>query len=291
MKTFIKFMLVVICTNLSYVVSAKPKGEFPASTHELTFISNESRMSGFIYTAKEAGPHPTVLLLHGYPGNEKNLDLAQALRAKGWNVVFFHYRGAWGSEGEFSFRNAEQDVQAVLHYLSDKNNSAKLRIDTSLISTVGHSMGGHMAISGILDNPSVKCSVSLDGANLGAKGVGFINDPSTEIPWKEYSDSLFMLNGWTGEKAVNETKVYANELDLVKRANKINGRSVMFIGANTDVIPQNLHITPLVNALKTTKDSDIRFKLIEDDHSFNNSREQLIMAVTTFLTSQCMNKS
>jgi hypothetical protein len=22
------------------------------------------------------GPHPTVLLLHGFPGNEKNLDLA-----------------------------------------------------------------------------------------------------------------------------------------------------------------------------------------------------------------------
>ena len=39
-----------------------------------------------------------VLLLHGFPGNEKNLDLAQDLRADGFNVLFFHYRGAWGSE-------------------------------------------------------------------------------------------------------------------------------------------------------------------------------------------------
>jgi len=38
-----------------------------------------------------------VVLLHGYPGNERNLDLAQARRRDGWDIVFFHYRGAWGS--------------------------------------------------------------------------------------------------------------------------------------------------------------------------------------------------
>lgn len=64
-------------------------------------------MSGLIYIASGAGPHPTVILLHGYPGNEKNLDLAQSLRREGWNVLFFHYRGAWGSEGEFSLTGAE----------------------------------------------------------------------------------------------------------------------------------------------------------------------------------------
>ena len=30
--------------------------------------------------AAGAGPHPTMLLLHGLPGNERNLDLAQAAR-------------------------------------------------------------------------------------------------------------------------------------------------------------------------------------------------------------------
>ena len=41
------------------------------------------------------GPNPTILLLHGYPGNEKNLDLARALQRAGFNVAFFHYRGHW----------------------------------------------------------------------------------------------------------------------------------------------------------------------------------------------------
>ena len=46
-----------------------------------------------------AGRRPTVVLLHGLPGNEKNLDLAQAIRRAGWNVVTFNYRGSWGSPG------------------------------------------------------------------------------------------------------------------------------------------------------------------------------------------------
>jgi uncharacterized protein len=35
-----------------------------------------------------------VLLAH-----QRNLDLAHAMRRAGWNVVFFHYQGAWGSGG------------------------------------------------------------------------------------------------------------------------------------------------------------------------------------------------
>lgn len=289
MTTIIKLSIILAFLHVSFLSHAKSDNEYAASTTELTFNSHGKRLSGFIYIAKGQGPHPTVLLLHGYPGNEKNLDAAQAFRRKGWNVVFFHYRGAWGSEGEFSFGNSEQDVQAVLQYLTNKNNAQKLRIDSSHISTVGHSMGGHMAIAGILDNPKVKCSVAWDGANLGAKSVGFINDPNTTIAWKEYSDSLFMLNGWSGDRAVQETKIFANELDLTKRAKNINGRSVLLIGANTIVIPYELHIAPLLKALKATQNSDITYKLIEDDHSFSSHREELINTTLFFLTANCKN--
>ena len=168
MHKFITFTRLFILSHmlLLYSFVVNPSDKFPASSTELTFTANGQRMSGLIYQAAGKGVHPTALLLHGYPGNEKNLDVAQALRSKGWNVVFFHYRGSWGSEGEFSFINAEQDVQTVLAYISDSKNAAKLRIDRQLISLIGHSMGGHMAIAGLLDNPSVKCTIAYDGANL-----------------------------------------------------------------------------------------------------------------------------
>jgi len=34
-----------------------------------------------------------VILFHGLPGNEQNLDLAQAIRRANWNVLTLHYRG------------------------------------------------------------------------------------------------------------------------------------------------------------------------------------------------------
>ena len=40
--------------------------------------------------------------------------IAHALGRSGWSVLFFHYRGAWGSEGAFSFRNVIGDVKAAV---------------------------------------------------------------------------------------------------------------------------------------------------------------------------------
>src|SRR4029453_11235629 len=81
----------------------------PAGATELIIPSANSQLAGLIYRANGAQKHPTLLLLHGYPGNERNLDLAQVVRAHGWNVIYFNYRGAWGSQGTFSFTNAVVD--------------------------------------------------------------------------------------------------------------------------------------------------------------------------------------
>ncbi len=293
MRTQINSLTFAFCTlfsvffstlMLSNDVFAKAQGEHPAGITELTIESSGQRMSGIIYTAAGEGVHPTMVLLHGYPGNEKNLDVAQAMRREGWNVIFFHYRGAWGSEGEFSFQNAEADVQAVLHYIMDSNVAKKLAIDTHKISIVGHSMGGHMALAGIFDNPNVSCAVSYDGANM---GKGLLSDPAIIKMWSDYSDQLFMLNGWSGKKMLTEVSEHGEALDLVSRVDSINGRPVFIIAANSDVIPLATQITPLVSALKATKNSKISYCLIEDDHSFSSSRLQLISATASFLNTNC----
>lgn len=280
-------LLVCFCISFAPLTLASSEQSYSAGVKELTFESFASRMSGFIYLAKGQGPHPTVLLLHGYPGNEKNLDVAQALRREGWNVAFFHYRGAWGSEGEFSFLGAEQDVQVVLNYLANPNNAANLRIDPQRISIVGHSMGGHMAIAGMLDNPRVRCAVAYDGVNLGAKGGGLFSDPTAAKLWKDYGDSLFMLNGWSGEKSMQETIEHGEQLDLIKRAAKVKSRPVLLIAADTNVIPIDVHIKPLLKALQAVPNSNIAYRLIDDDHSFSNTRLELIEATSRFLTAAC----
>jgi len=282
---FITFSL-LLTACASYEAPPSPTDETLASISELTILSNGKRMSGLIYQAAGAGPHPTAIMLHGYPGNEKNLDVAQALRKAGWNALFFHYRGAWGSEGEFSFTHSEEDVQTVISYAQNTETASRLRIDPNKISLVGHSMGGHMAVAGILDNPSVVCSVAHDGANMGARSKGlFSNQQSTKL-WSDYSDTLFMLNGWSGAKAIAEITKYGTQLDLVRRAENINKRGIHLIAADTEIIPIDLHIKPLYQALNkhTNKAS---YELIDDDHSFSNSRDKLITSTLNFLNSNC----
>nr|WP_299904067.1 hypothetical protein [Sphingomonas bacterium] len=61
----------------------------PARMEVLHIPSGGVAINGLAYVAAGAGPHPVVLLCHGLPGNEKNLDLAQAMRRAGWTVITF----------------------------------------------------------------------------------------------------------------------------------------------------------------------------------------------------------
>ena len=100
-------------------------------------------------------------------------------------------------------------------------------------------------------------------------------------------NTLFMLNGWSGAKAIQEISDHGSELDLIARANKINGRPVLLIAADTEVIPLDFHIKPLFNALSSTEDSQAKYLLIDDDHSFSSSRLELIKASNDFLSEYC----
>jgi predicted alpha/beta-fold hydrolase len=71
-----------------------PDQEFPAAIEAPDVMSHGARLNAVFYIASGRGPHPTVLLMHGFPGNEKNLDLAYAIRRAGWNVLIPHYRGS-----------------------------------------------------------------------------------------------------------------------------------------------------------------------------------------------------
>jgi hypothetical protein len=47
------------------------------------------------------------------------------------------------------------------------------------------------------------------------------------------------------------------------------------------------HIKPLLEALQQTKNSKVSYILIDDDHSFNASREELIQTTANFLDANC----
>src|SRR3954466_3724168 len=139
----------------------------PAGMEVLHIPSGGVKINGIAYTAAGAGPHPVLVLMHGLPGNEKNLDLAQAVRRAGWTVVTFNYRGSWGSPGRFSFAGNLEDARGVLAYLRNPANAAHLGIDPRRIVLAGHSMGGWVAAMTAERDPALAGTILISAANMG----------------------------------------------------------------------------------------------------------------------------
>lgn len=103
-----------------------------------------------------------ALLLHGLPGNEQNLDLAQAVRRAGWNVLTMHYRGGWGSPGNFGIAGAIEDGEAAMAFLKQPDNGAKYDIDARRVVIGVHSLGGFVAALYAAAHPELPGLVLLD---------------------------------------------------------------------------------------------------------------------------------
>src|SRR5579863_10657922 len=126
----------------SVISDPAPDPDHPPHSSQVLVPSHGEGMNALFYLAGGAGPHPTMVLLHGFPGNEQNLDLAQAIRRAGWNVLTVHYRGSWGSQGTFSIAHAVEDGDAAVAFLRRPEVAAKFGIDPSRMVMGGHSMGG-----------------------------------------------------------------------------------------------------------------------------------------------------
>ncbi len=57
-----------------------PDAAHPPYSSQVFIPSHGADMNALLYLAGGAGVHPTMVLLHGLPGNEQNLVLAQAVR-------------------------------------------------------------------------------------------------------------------------------------------------------------------------------------------------------------------
>src|ERR1700677_1390581 len=182
----------------------------PAAMAVLHISSHGVQINGIIYQPAGAGPHPTLLICHGLPGNEKNLDLAQAVRRAGWNAVTFNYRGSWGSPGNYRFAQNLEDTDAVLAYLRDPAVAAKLGIDTQHIAIAGHSMGGWVtALTAAHDHGLI------GGICITAADMGHLGHAPREKVIAEMADNMEALAGVTAESMADEEIAKAKAFDMI----------------------------------------------------------------------------
>ena len=243
----------------------------PGSCEELTIPSHGSRMAAFMYTAPGQRPHPTLILLHGFPGNERNLDLAQSVRRTGWNVLYFDYRGSWGSEGDFSFSNCVEDVASAVAFC--KQQAKALRIDTTRLALFGHSMGGWVALKALAQLPEIKKTVILSPWDIYDTAA---STDGSRLATEKYADGLFMLRKASGNALMAPVLADAQAFQLTAMGPALSTKQLVFLDENRR---NEAWIKPIGAANK----AGFRYEVWDTDHPFSNKRVALTKTVLEFL--------
>ncbi|MEO6581298.1 MAG: alpha/beta fold hydrolase [Sphingomicrobium sp.] len=252
----------------------------PASNLVFTIPVGAGAMNAMMYTAAGAGPHPTLLLLHGFPGNEQNLDLAQATRRAGWNVLTQHYRGSWGSKGAFSFAGAAEDARAALAFLKRPDNITRYRIDAKHIAIAGHSMGGMMAADAAADDPSVAGLFLIDAWDISADAKGLATPEGAKAWHDEVVTDLPALSGTDEAALTAELRARGSRFDLAKRVLAYGNRPLDIIGAERGGGAPNAAV---LKAVRTSVNPGATGATWPTDHSFNDRRIALSERLVTWL--------
>jgi dienelactone hydrolase len=257
----------------------------PAAMESFQIPSHGQPMNAIAYLAAGEGQHPVVIVLHGFPGNEKNLDLAQSIRRAGWNAIFFNYRGSWGTPGAFSFANAIEDTQAAIAWLREPANAAKLHIDPKRIALVGHSMGGFMAAYAGSHDPAILGTALISAANFHDWAGGDLK-PEQEAAnrarlVKSIADNdILPLAGCTAESLADEMLSHRKPWNFVDYAAMFGARPLLLITSDDGLAPSAAH---LAEAVRQSGNTHVTEQHFATDHSYSGQRIALQAAVLNWL--------
>lgn len=230
-------------------------------------VGAEWRVGGLFYPG---GPGKTgaVLMLHGFPGVLQNEDIACELCRRGLTVFMPHFRGCWGSSGEFSVPALFEDARASLRLLEKYHH-----VDPKRVGLLGYSVGGWVALrlaSEIHPAAAAVLAPAVPGPG-GAASTDYIRRngkvlalPPADRLWEEY------LEAAKGD----HPEAYVHE---------IAPTPLLFVqGLKDRVVPP----PNTVRLWKLAGGSAELLSLDDDDHEFQADRASLVRTVAGWLASR-----
>ena len=224
----------------------------------------ELKLKGRIYRPDVEGKSPSAIICHGYPGDTKNMDLAEELAINGYNVLVFFYAGAWGSEGTYGFRNLTPSTLSALDWMLEKPYT-----DTSRVALISHSMGA-LPLTNLM---------SVDGRVK----TGVLMAPASDTaPWLGESvvDNLFTVFRAMSEGKLatgDDSEYKADMVDAAKNLNPmdrvadIKAPIMIIVGSSDDITKPET-----CKALYEKATEPKRWVLLDGaDHSFTEHRYPL----------------
>jgi ketosteroid isomerase-like protein/pimeloyl-ACP methyl ester carboxylesterase len=250
---------------LNAAKGGKAGSRFEAGLDGVTFTSEGCRLLGGFYRAAGETPRPTAVLLHGLPGIEKHLDIAYRLRELGWNCLYFHFRGCWGSEGAFSLAGLADDTRAAVEWVLKQPS-----VDEDRLVLIGASTGSH---------PALVCGAA-DARVRAIAGVSPLIEPRAfQFPEEMAGEFARMLSGVTGRDLREQWQAMPS---LSNALQAFAPRPVLLVTAGRDTIFPPAHYSETITGSPN-------IQLIENeesDHGFSASRAWLTQTVADWLIAE-----
>jgi hypothetical protein len=226
--------------------------------------SGGCRLIGGLYRAGGEGRHPAVLFLHGIPGHEKNIDLAMDLRDRGMHCLYIHYRGSWGSEGDYHIPTQVDDARVAFEWLASHP-----LVDAARIALVGLSLGGWVALMLASRTKGVKAVVALSPL------IDPANTPIKVALLEEFAESV---RGISPETLVGEWQALS---PITAVAGRLGYVPILLVTADGDEIfpPSHYAALPALPCLT-------RVRFPRADHVFSDVRSGLRHVVGGWLLEQ-----
>jgi pimeloyl-ACP methyl ester carboxylesterase len=260
------------------IADPPPDAKFPARMEVIHVPSGAVQINGVVYVASGEKPHPTFVFFHGLPGNEKNLDLAQAVRRAGWTVVTVNYRGSWGSPGDFRFAQNLEDAAATLAFIRSPDNARRLSIDATRVAIGGHSMGGWVAAETLAHDPRLLGGVVISAGDFGAIGEWARHDRAAVIAMM--NDNRESLAGVTGESMADEVASRGRDWSFATLAPELIHRNLLVLYSNDFVKADSVG---LIKDVEAAGGKTIAGRYVVTDHSWSDHRIALESLVVNWL--------
>ena len=255
---------------VQYIEEEKKVSKFEAGLDGVTFTSKDCKLLGGFYKSAGAAPRPTAVLLHGLPGIEKHLDIAYRLRDLGWNCLYFHFRGCWGSEGAFSLSGLADDTRAAVEWVLKQPS-----VDENRIALIGCSTGSYPALICGTADPRIRAIV----------GVSPLIEPRAfQFPEEMADEFAGMLNGITGQDLREQWRSLSSLADSLRA---FAPRPILLIAADEDPIFPPSHYADSIARLANVQ----LISNEESDHGFSACRTWLARTVTDWLVAALSEES
>lgn len=232
------------------------------------FESGGEKILAILFVPSEEGKRPTIILCHGFPGIEKNYDLAEKLREGGFYVLMLHYRGSWGSGGSYRFLNVPEDIVAGLNFMETVDGA-----DAKRVALIGYSLGGWASVVVASQDRRISCVVALAALS----DLNLFGPDSVRL---HLSSDFKFVKDLTIERALAEWRTMTYKFNPVEMVKNVAPRKLLILHGDADPVVEVEHAYRLYEKAGKPK---ALYVVRGGDHRFTGKRRLMIARIDNWL--------